>query len=1353
MRSWIFAALLLIPSARLAAQNIGINANGATPNTSAILDIDVSALVGAKKGLLIPRVTTAERNAIPTPATSLLVFNTTAARFEYFDGATWVPFVGGGTLDQAYDFGGAGVGRTITADAGAVTIDGTDGLVSTGTTGIGAVAPSGAGIRMVWNPRKNAFRAGAATGTEWDPANIGLGSTAFGTETRASGSQSTALGNSSVASAGRSTAMGNHTTASGLESTAMGDFSIASGDQSTAMGRNTIASGRISTAMGLDNTAPSIGETVLGIGATFYTPTLNGATQWRAANATDRLLVVGNSIDVDNDFIVDGAERSDALVVLKNGNTGIGSSTPADRLHVVGNIRMVDGNQAVGRVMVSNANGTATWVDPLAVATGLAWTLTGNAGTNPATNFVGTTDAQALRFRTANTFAGNISNTPTGLVSLGLNAGPANTGLSNTFVGGSAGVVNTTGANNTFLGQGAGAANTTTSNNTYVGMGAGQSNTTGQQNVYIGRLAGGNGATGSDNILIGNAAGLFNTANNNVMVGAFSGNANSTGGGNTFLGTQSGQATTTGGQNTFIGTSAGSTNITGTQNTLIGNGAALNANNLTNATAIGRGSRVDVNDGLVLGSVNGINAATSTSLVGIGTTAPLDRLHVVGNIRMVDGNQALGRVLTSDANGTATWQTPSGAGTTLDGAYDFGGAGAGRTITADAGAVLINGTDGLVSTGTPGSGALAPAGAGTRMVWSPNKSAFRAGSVLGTQWNDANIGVGSFAGGISTIASGQNSFAMGSNNIATGVGSTAMGTVNVASGAAATAMGLANTAPSFGETVLGIGSTTYVPSLNGNTQFRTANATDRLLVVGNAIDANSNGIVEAAERSDALVILKNGNAGHGVSAPVARLQLETPANATQTQFTQSLLSAGLLITTNFTAGSYTPGLFWNTTNNNATRPKAGIYLQETNTGSFMYLGTSNNYSTGITNNAVVIDPTGNVGIGTPAPLDPLHVTGNIRMVDGNQAAGRVLVSDANGTGTWTAPGAGTSGTLDQSYDFGGAGAGRTITADAGAVLINGTDGLVSTGTIGSGALAPSGSGVRMVWNPRKGAFRAGSAFTQWDDANIGTASVAMGQSTTASGSESTALGAFSTASGAISTAIGGGTTASGQISTAMGNGTTASGNTSTAMGDQTTAAGSRSTAMGFMNTAFSFGETVLGIGATPGPSPVGSSTSFGTGFTNTRILAVGNAIDANNNFTVDAAERSDALVILKNGNTGLSVSTPQTTLDVLGALAIRNNGTITNVTADNQVVVVGNRGYVQLSSNSAVAAARTITLTDGLITGQLLLIEAVTAGAFEIADNAANNTDVSLDRALAISDTIMLLWNGNDWLELNYSDN
>jgi len=46
--------------------------------------------------------------------------------------------------------------------------------------------------------------------------------------------------------------------------------------------------------------------------------------------------------------------------------------------------------------------------------------------------------------------------------------------------------------------------------------------------------------------------------------------------------------------------------------------------------------------------------------VGIGTTDPTEELDVVGNIKMVDGNQAAGKVLTSDASGVGTWQTVSG---------------------------------------------------------------------------------------------------------------------------------------------------------------------------------------------------------------------------------------------------------------------------------------------------------------------------------------------------------------------------------------------------------------------------------------------------------------------------------------------------------------------------------------------------------------------------------------------------------------------------------------------------------------------------------------------------------------------
>jgi hypothetical protein len=244
------------------------------------------------------------------------------------DGAgnlSWVTptTIASGTLDQAYDFGGSGVGRIITADAGAVTINGTDGLVSTGTLGSGVLVPSGAGIRMVWNPRKAAFRAGRSYGTEWDDSNLGQASIAFGSGPIASGNSSIAFGTGSVAS--------------GIGSTVFGNYSLANAYSSTAMGNATVASGDYSTALGFYNTAPSFGETVLGLGATVYIPSTNGATRFANANATDRLLVVGNAIDVNNNTYFDTNERSDALVILKNGNTGIGNSAPAlARLQVQG---------------------------------------------------------------------------------------------------------------------------------------------------------------------------------------------------------------------------------------------------------------------------------------------------------------------------------------------------------------------------------------------------------------------------------------------------------------------------------------------------------------------------------------------------------------------------------------------------------------------------------------------------------------------------------------------------------------------------------------------------------------------------------------------------------------------------------------------------------------------------------------------------------------------------------------------------------------------------------------------------------------------------------------------------------
>ena len=64
------AALLGLASPAL-AQNVSISPTGNAPDNSAALDIRDFT----NKGVLIPRLTTAQRNAIPSPANSLLIFN------------------------------------------------------------------------------------------------------------------------------------------------------------------------------------------------------------------------------------------------------------------------------------------------------------------------------------------------------------------------------------------------------------------------------------------------------------------------------------------------------------------------------------------------------------------------------------------------------------------------------------------------------------------------------------------------------------------------------------------------------------------------------------------------------------------------------------------------------------------------------------------------------------------------------------------------------------------------------------------------------------------------------------------------------------------------------------------------------------------------------------------------------------------------------------------------------------------------------------------------------------------------------------------------------------------------------
>src|ERR1041385_977993 len=91
------------------AQNVGINPTGSAPNNSAGLDVDFT-----NKGILIPRMTTAQRNAIASPATSLMIFNTTTNCLEIYLGGLWQSIYCGCIAAPAAPTANAATGISVT---------------------------------------------------------------------------------------------------------------------------------------------------------------------------------------------------------------------------------------------------------------------------------------------------------------------------------------------------------------------------------------------------------------------------------------------------------------------------------------------------------------------------------------------------------------------------------------------------------------------------------------------------------------------------------------------------------------------------------------------------------------------------------------------------------------------------------------------------------------------------------------------------------------------------------------------------------------------------------------------------------------------------------------------------------------------------------------------------------------------------------------------------------------------------------------------------------------------------------------------------------------------------------------
>lgn len=140
----------------------------------------------------------------------------------------------------------------------------------------------------------------------------------------------------------------------------------------------------------------------------------------------------------------------------------------------------------------------------------------------------------------------------------------------------------------------------------------------------------------------------------------------------------------------------------------------------------------------------------------------------------------------------------------------------------------VDSAGGVVAIGTLGQGIIPASGAGTRMMWYPFKAAFRAGGVLLSEWDDANMGFYTIATGAETTAAGNYSTVTG-NLSATGtlgVAAVAMGNRAYANGSGAISLGTRTTADA--NNAVAIGQRASANGFSGAIVFADASTTDSL---------------------------------------------------------------------------------------------------------------------------------------------------------------------------------------------------------------------------------------------------------------------------------------------------------------------------------------------------------------------------------------------------------------------------------------------------------------------------------------------------------------------------------------------